>query len=353
MFDIIIVTYNAKDKLKLCLKSVKKYTNSADYSLIIVNNHSTDGTSIFLKKYQKKNEEVKVINSDKNLGFSGGSNIALKNTFNKFIALLDDDIEVTKGWLSGLYKQIKHKPRVGIIGCKIVFPNNRIHSADFEIKTLRSAGFGEIDRGQRDYIKECDGLIGPCWLIRREVIKKVGYFDKRFFPCKGEDIDYCLRTRLAGYKIVYNGKVKIIHYHFRRYGDREQGERNERKLLRKWENILHKFPLKDTHPADKHNSKAIEYLIKKKYKAAFVEFKKAESIDERFGVPLYKGLALEGIGDNKKAIQEFKNVLYIDPSKISARYHLALIYKKIGLIKEAEREAVRTFSYILPHKEAL
>ena len=210
MFDMIIVTYNAKDKLKQCLESVEKHTNGMSYLLTIVNNHSTDGAFEFLKNYKKDN--VQIINAKKNLGFCGGTNLALKNTANKFIVLLDDDAEVTKKWLDRLYKQIKDKPKVGIVGCKIVFPDNKIHSADYRVKPLQLVGAGEIDKGQRDYIRECDAVVGACWLMRRELIKKVGYFDKRFFPCQHEDIDYCLRTRLAGYKIIYNGKYLFPYF---------------------------------------------------------------------------------------------------------------------------------------------
>lgn len=359
MLDIIIVTYNAKDKLKLCLKSVERHTKGIEYLLAVVNNHSTDGTFHFLKKYQKENKNIKIINLNKNLGFSGGANLALKNTSKEFIALLDDDVEVTKGWLKGLYQYIRNKSEVGIVGGKVVFPDNRIFSIDggishsYIIKTnhtdhVHPRGYGEKDKGQRDYVKECDVLAGPCWLMRRELLDDVGYFDERFFPSQGEDTDYCLRTRLAGYKIIYNGKVKIIHHHL--YRDKGQFKKNQQKFLKKWKNLLHKFPLRDSHPADKHIVKGVDYLEKEKFKQAFIEFKKAEVIDKRFSNPILKGIALEGMGKYDEAIQQFKKVLSLNPSlnqsSFLAHYRLALIYRKISLIKEAKREASRTFGFI-------
>lgn len=350
MIDIIVVTYNAKNKLKRCLESIEKYTKSIRYLLTVVNNNSTDGTPQFLKNYRQK--KIKIINNNENFGFSGAANIALNNTSNKFIVFLDDDAEVTKGWLYKLYKEIKNKPKVGIIGCKIVSSDNRIFCADYRIRSLSLVGSGEIDKGQRDYIKECDSVAGTCWLMKTDLIKKVGYFDEKFSPSQHEDIDYCLRTRLAGYKIIYNGKIKIIHHHLFRDGGRKLNERNWRRFLKKWKNLLHKFPLKDSHPVDKYILRGKNYLKKKRYKQALVEFKEAESFDKRFSEPLYMGMALKGLKKFDEAIIEFKKVLRVDPSNFSAHYELALIYRKIGLTKEARREAISVIKYIHYNKDS-
>lgn len=346
MIDIIIVTYNAKDKLRRCLESVRKYTDGIKYSLVIVNNNSSDRTLQFLKNYRQR--KINIINTNKNLGFCGAANLALRQTFNSFIVFLDDDTEVTKGWLTGLYKQIKNKSKVGIVGCKIVFPNNRILSADYRVKPSQLVGSGEIDRGQRDYIKESDALVGACWLMRRELIKKVGYFDKRFFPCQAEDTDYCLRTRLAGYKIIYNGQVKIIHHHL--FRDEGQFIKNNQKFLKKWRKILPKFPLKDSYPVDKLVANGVDYLEKKRFKQALKEFKKAERIDKRFSEPLYIGEALEDLGKYKEAIQEFRKVLNLNSTNFLAHYHLALAYKKLGLVDQAKKESTKTLALFSSYK---
>ena len=382
MIDIIIVTYNAKHKLKRSFMSLEKHTKNTGYLLTVVNNHSTDGTSLFLKNYQRKNKNVNIINANKNLGFCAGVNLALRNTYNKFIILLDDDAEVTKGWIDGLYAQIKNRPKVGIVGGRIVFPNNRIYSAEYRVISRSLVGFGEIDRGQRNYIKKCDALIGPCWLIRRSLLKKVGYFDTTFFPSQSEDIDYCIRTRLSGFKIIYNGEVKIIHYHL--FRDGKQFGKNKQKFMRKWRNLLHEFPLKNSHPVDKYIARGIDYLEKKKFKLSLIEFKKAELIDRRFSEPLYvgrvligigkyddaikqfkkilrlnpsnssahfyMGIALKEIGDYKRAVQKLKKVISLGTSNFSVHHHLALIYKKLGLVKETKREAKRIFSFISANK---
>lgn len=349
MVDIIIVTYNAKDKLRHCLESVIKYTKGLKYLITVVDNKSIDGTRGFLKKHYK--DKINLMVNEKNLGFSGAANIALKNTSAEFIVFLDDDTEVTKGWLKRLYQKLLDSPRVGIVGCKISYPNNRIFSADLRLG-MKLAGKDEIDRGQRDYVKECDALVGACWLMKRELIKRVGFFDERFYPCQHEDLDYCLRTRLAGYKIIYNGKVKIIHHHL--FRDRGCFKRNTQKLFKKWgKDILHKFPLKDSDPRDIHLKHGIEYIRKKKFSLALNEFKKAESFDKIFSEPYYKGLALEGLGRFKEAIQEFKKSVDIAPNFLSAYHHLASLYRKNNMNEECKDTVNKLFNLIPHYKNIL
>lgn len=349
MIDIIVVTYNAKDKLKRCLDSIEQYTRGIEYLLTVVNNNSSDGTFPFLKQYQQK-KKVRIMNNNKNLGFAGGANVALRNTVNKFIAFLDDDAEVTEGWLEKLYKQIKGRPRIGIVGGKIVLPNNRIFAADYWAKPLYIVGVGEIDRGQRNYVKECDALIGTCWLMRRELVDEVGYFDERFFPSQHEDADYCLRTRLAGYKIIYDGKIKIIHHHI--FRDGKQFRKNRRKFLKKWKNVLDKFPLKDSHPVNKHMAYGYDDLKKSRYKEALAKLEKVESFDKRFSDPVFlcKGLAFEKLRNFEEAINEFKKMIDINPLHLEAHSALVLIYKKIGWIKGRKREAAKVID-IISHKK--
>ncbi len=309
MIDIIVITYNAKDKLKQCLGSIEKYTKGVKYLLTVVDNCSTDETCRFLKRY-RQGKKICIINNKKNLGFSGGANIALKNTFNKFIAFLDDDAEVSKGWLEELYEQIKKNPKIGLVGCKIVLPNNRIFAADYWAKPLYIAGVGELDKGQRDYIKECDILIGTCWLMRRAVIEKIGYFDETFFPSQHEDADYCLRARIAGYKLIYDGRVKIIHHNLFRDGKRFEITRH--RFMEKWQTFLEeKFPLSDCHPVNKHMACGYDYFKKKEYKKAIAEFEKVESFDKRFKAPVffYKGLALKALGKHGEVASELNRAI--------------------------------------------
>jgi len=343
MIDIIIVTYNAKDALQRCIRSLYRHTDQSRFSLTIVDNHSSDKTAHYLEKLGKS---VKTITMHKNAGFSAGANAALRVTDNEFVALMDDDVEVTKGWLDTLYTHLECDPRAGIAGCKIVFPNGRIASAEYLVKIFHPYGCNEIDKGQYSYVRACDALAGPCWLMRRSMIERIGYFDERFFPCQHEDIDYCLRARLAGYKIMYAGDAHVIHHHLYRNGGQRQFLDNRRKFIRKWKGPLQRFPLRDASCADRWLWRGFDYFHEHKLKKALLAFRKVARYDKCLSHPSYQAIVYERLGEYKKAIRFFNEWLYRDPQNIAALRGLVSMYKSIGCRKKAVEKAKVLLRYL-------
>ncbi|MBP9837361.1 MAG: glycosyltransferase family 2 protein [Proteobacteria bacterium] len=323
MVDIIIVTHNAEEKLRACVTSLRKNTENSNYILTIVNNGSSDGTAKYLKTLKGN---VQVITTKANKGFCYGANLGIESTNNDIVTLLDDDVEVTKDWLPTLLKKLRKKA-VGIVTPKIIFPNGTIFSAGFFLKKLLSLGYGEIDFGQYNRVREFDAFPGPCWLIKRKVLQEIGKFDEKYFPCQYEDLDYCLRVRQAGYKIIYNGKVSVIHHNLFRSAKKQS--KNLQYFLDKWKSLLNKLPFTDSAPEnilmekafsilDRHqtNTDALKYLLK------------AKNIHKVFISPYYLGYAYKQANKPKKAIFEFNKCLesydpeYFPFSKITNEINL-------------------------------
>ncbi len=347
MTDIVIVTYNAKDKLAMCLRSIAKHTKETPYRLILVDNNSQDGTAEFLKKnYQGK---AVLIFNKKNLGFCGAANKALRMSTSRWIALLDDDVTVTQDWLSRLLRHLKSSKKVGIVGCKIVFPNGRIGSSGFKLNPYGMIANNEIDRGQRDYVRETDALIGPCWVIRRELLQKAGYFDEQFFPSQFEDIDYCIRIRLAGYKIIYDGIVTVIHHHLYRSGTANDLSENRKRFIRKWQRTLKNFKSAHHSPGDKLIAEGTALVGKEKFWIRRGLWKKITMAHNQVPECAYKAVALLARKRKKEALEEFKKVsVYIAENTkdvnleiINLCRFLCVYYRRMGLNKEAAREEKR------------
>ncbi len=344
--EIIIVTYNAKEKLIKCLRSVQKYTKEIAYKLTIIDNHSSDGTADFLERNYKNKHRV--VFNRKNLGFSGAANLALRISKSRFIILLDDDVEVTPYWLSKLYQRIKRSSKFGIVGCKIISSNGRIFSADFRLNPFGILGRNEVDRGQRDYVRETEALPGPCWIMRRELIEKVGYFDERFFPCQFEDIDYCIRTRLAGFKILYDGKIKIIHHHLYRSGNQRTKSENEKRFIRKWNRFLVALPLKTNRLNDILLAEGVN-LVEKEKLFQSNPFWRISEISGDYPESMYKGIALlarkrktEAMRELRKASRTYlENKGNITVGTLNLCYLLHVYFKRYGFEKDAVREANR------------
>lgn len=161
-----------------------------------------------------------LIKNDENYGFPGGNNIgikfALKFLNQDYFLLLNNDTVVDKTFLTELIKKGKSKENVGILGPKIYFYDepNTIWGAGCKISWKFSRGVqigtNELDHGQYDKIKEVEYVNGSAFLIKTEVIKKIGLMDENYF-LYFEESDWTLRANQAGYKSLYVPKAQIWH----------------------------------------------------------------------------------------------------------------------------------------------
>lgn len=208
--SIIILNWNKRDLLAKCLNTLTDKTDYDNYQVVVVDNGSKDGSVEMVKE---NFDWVELIENKENLGWSKGNNIGikyvLKNHDPEMILLLNNDIEVIqKDWLKKLV-EVCSKTEVGIASCKLLYPNGKI----------QNAGDRADFRGVRNYKNErfkedayLNAVFGACFLIKREVIEKIGLLDEFYSPFLREETDYCFRAREIGYKIAYTPKVTLIHH---------------------------------------------------------------------------------------------------------------------------------------------
>ena len=110
--SIIILTYNQLEYTKICIESIRKFTNPDSYEIIIIDNNSTDGTINWLKTQ----EDVTVIYNNENLGFPKGCNQGIKIAKGDNILLLNNDTIVTPNWLSNMNKALWSSKEIGAVG---------------------------------------------------------------------------------------------------------------------------------------------------------------------------------------------------------------------------------------------
>lgn len=224
--SICIVTYRAKEVLQNCLNSVKENNKSINYEIIVVDNNSQDGTVQMLRE---QFQNVSVIENDYNAGFTHPSNQALQVNRGRYSLLLNNDTFILPEALDKLVRFADNHRDTGICGPKVLnadgslqeqchrsFPTPWISFAYFAgLAKLfpRSRFFSKYKMSylNKDETAEVDAVSGACMMIRREVIKQIGLLDEDCFAY-GEDIDYCLRAKQAGWKISYYPEAKIIHY---------------------------------------------------------------------------------------------------------------------------------------------
>lgn len=211
LVSIVVINYNGKQHLKVCLDSLLR-TDYPNFEIILVDNASTDGS---VEWVTKNYPQIRIVSNKVNLGFSGGCNTGIRNARGKYVAILNNDVEVDKNWLKPLVDILERDTKIGAADSKYLnfYERNKF---DFSAAAGRyldyfgnvySRGHGENDEGT--YNNLCRIFVALT-IFRKEVIFKVGLFDEDFF-CGYEDVDLSWRINLIGYKIYYVPNSVIYH----------------------------------------------------------------------------------------------------------------------------------------------
>ena len=218
LVSIIIPCFNAVKYSKECIESILLQTN-INYELILINNGSTDGTKKYfdtLKKQlrpDKNLQKVTIIQSTKNLGVARALNLGISKSIGKYVCYLNNDVIVTKDWLKKIVKAAKSDKQIGAVGTMFNAFENKKYLKDAEknkslidivAQTISVKNFGKI--------KKAKTIHGLCMFIKKSAFKKAGMFNENFYPCFGEDIEFCERLKKNGYKLVDAADVFIFHY---------------------------------------------------------------------------------------------------------------------------------------------
>jgi GT2 family glycosyltransferase len=223
--SIIIVNWNVKPLLEKALLAIQKYPPSAAYEVLVVDNASADGS---IEMVRDKFPGVTAIANQRNLGFAGGNNVALKLARGNIILLLNPDTEVQAGALQTYIDFFKNHTHAGAVGVKLLnsdgslqrscksFPSWRtlLWSALFlDVLFPKSKLFGEYEMTYWDQDNErlVDQPMGAALGVRKEVVDKIGLMDEQFYMYFDE-VDWCYRIKKAGYEIWFTPIASIIHH---------------------------------------------------------------------------------------------------------------------------------------------
>jgi GT2 family glycosyltransferase len=211
--SIIILNYKTPDDTIECIESLKKI-EYANYSVLIVDNHSNDGS---VSKLKNKYPEIQIIENNENLGFAQGNNIAIQKSLEsspEYILLLNNDTLVDKCFLSHLVNELEKNETAVLAGPVILYAEKRdtIWSAGGTISWWRPRNIGENESIKSfDFNKtQLSHLSGCCILIKCRYLSETGLFDPGYF-LYNEDTDLCLRVKAAGFQLLLVKDSKIWH----------------------------------------------------------------------------------------------------------------------------------------------
>lgn len=223
--SVIMVSYNTKDILRIALSKVFKHSNFQDFEVIVVDNASHDGSPDMVAE---EFPQVKLIRHDQNGGFAAGNNLGIEVAKGDYILLLNSDAYVFDDSLGESVDFMNAHPEVGIMGAQLVCedgspqPSARQFPSPWQkLKVL--SGFEsrhpsyetyydyyEAEQGDNPEPRQVGWVPGTYFMIRREVIESIGGLDERYFMYF-EEVDYCLQATKAGWQVVFNPSISIIH----------------------------------------------------------------------------------------------------------------------------------------------
>lgn len=244
---IIVVSWNKKDCIKNCLKSLAK-VSYPNYEIIVVDNASVDGSP---EEIESTFPYVRLVRNRENLGYTGGNNVGIQYSIRKsadYIVLLNDDVIVSPSFLTEMIKAFESDRQIGMAGPKILcFPEKtRIYQPYGKINYYLQIGRLSLNRIVEP--TKVDWVCGAALFVRTETIKKAGLLDTNFF-LYFDEADFCERAKKAGYKIVYVPHSIVYHDISRSFSHGMNPvqlyyvTRNELLFARKHLNLLVFFPL--------------------------------------------------------------------------------------------------------------
>jgi GT2 family glycosyltransferase len=221
---IVTVTYNSNKEIINLIKSLKFIENIVK-EIIIIDNNST----IFeTKKIKKISKKIKIIKNEKNLGFAKAVNQGIKLSESNFVLLLNPDTYLEDSSITKSFRLIKNNKNIGIIGGKIKYPSGKIYltantkptflTGIFEFTNLKkifpknkfSKKFWPENYKNIKKPTDVSSLCGAYLIFRKKINKKLNLFDESFFMYM-EDIDFGIKNKQEGYRVVFDPNSQIFH----------------------------------------------------------------------------------------------------------------------------------------------
>jgi len=213
VLSIIIVSFNTKKLLQNCLKSVFSQTKGIDFEVIVVDNASKDGSAAMVKKEFPR---AKLIQNQRNLGFAKANNKGIKQAKGEWLLLLNSDTKIINNALAKLVNFAQKQPGLGIAGPRLLNVDHspQLSTAPFYTLPITAISLFKGDRWLRqspEKIKKVDWVSGACFLIKKQVIQKIGFLDEKFFMYV-EEMEYCYRAKKNGFLTFFYPGSEVLHF---------------------------------------------------------------------------------------------------------------------------------------------
>jgi len=223
--SIIIVSYNGREYLRRCLRSLLEHTRGLEYEVVVVDNASRDGSADMVAA---EFPSVRLLRRPSNAGLSTALNQGIRLSGGEMTVLLNPDVELRDNPFPAMAQYLRDHPEVGILGPRILDDDGSLQLSCRRFPAFSVAFFNRYSLLTRLFPRnpfsvrylmtdfdhsgtaEIDWLSLACWMAPRRLFDEVGFLDEGYF-LYNEDVDFCQRVHRAGRKVVYLPEVSVVH----------------------------------------------------------------------------------------------------------------------------------------------
>jgi GT2 family glycosyltransferase len=240
--SIICVNWNSLEYLFDCVASIYEHTSQISFEVIVVDNASPEGGVEMLKE---DFPQVKIVRSDRNVGFAGANNLGFRQSSGRHVLLLNPDTKLIGPAINIMLEQIKLLPDAGIVGCKLLntdlstatssiqkFPTilNQVFTVEYFRLRFPKCRLWDISPlfSENTHPVKVEVIPGACMMLKREAFERAGLLTADYFMY-AEDIDLNYKLRRLGFSSYYVGEARIVHH---------GGRSSSRQKVSQWSTVM-------------------------------------------------------------------------------------------------------------------
>ena len=252
LVSVIIPTRDGRDLLRRCIDSVRNLSSYPRYEIVVVDNQSSDPATLHYLEELARTPGVSVLRYDQPFNYSAINNFAARHAQGKVLCLLNNDTEViSPDWLEEMVGHLCQK-QVGVVGVKLLYPDGRVqHGGDVVgVGGCANHLHSMIGRNEPGYCnrallaQDLSAVTAACLVTWRELYLELGGLNAHDLPVTFNDVDYCLRVREAGQRVVWTPHAELYHHESASRGHDKTPEQSRRAAAevkykrRRWKKMM-------------------------------------------------------------------------------------------------------------------